>query len=77
MQTGTSASVRVSACKADPLDARAAFKEAVLDFVDEPTPTNARRCLATSRLLALATARAAQASPLPGPKRRARAGGDA
>ena len=67
--------MRVSACKADPLDARAAFKEAVLEFSEEPTPVNARRYLAASRLLALATARAAQASPPPRPKRRARAGG--
>ena len=58
-----------------PLDARAAFKEAVLDFSEEPTPVNARRYLAASRLLALATERAAQASPLSGPKRRARGGG--
>jgi geranylgeranyl diphosphate synthase type II len=46
-----------------PLDARAAFKEAVLDFSEEPTPVNARRYLAASRLLALATARAVGREP--------------
>lgn len=57
-----------------PLDVRAAFKEAVLDFVEEPTPTNARRYLAASCLLARAAERAAEVSPRRRPKRRARVG---
>ena len=56
-----------------PPDVRAAFKDAVLDFVEEPTPTNARRYLAASCLLARAAERHAEASPVVRPKRRARA----
>jgi hypothetical protein len=38
-----------------PLDPKTAFREAVLDFAEEPTPLNARRYLAASLLLAHAT----------------------
>jgi hypothetical protein len=37
------------------LDPKTAFREAVLDFAEEPTPLNARRYLAASLLLAQAT----------------------
>jgi len=40
------------------LSAHAAFRAAVLDLAEEPTPTNARRYLVASRLLEEAQARA-------------------
>jgi hypothetical protein len=52
-----------------PLDPKTAFREAVLDFAEEPTPLNARRYLAASFLLAEA---AGDETPAPAGQRASR-----
>jgi hypothetical protein len=49
------------------VDPYAAFKQAVLDLAEEVTPTNVRRYLAASRLLARADETGARRLPLPAP----------
>jgi hypothetical protein len=53
-----------------PLDPKTAFRKAVLDLAEEPTPLNARRYLAASRLLAGATESAAAEPARPRKSRR-------
>jgi hypothetical protein len=53
-----------------PLDPKTAFREAVLDLAEEPTPLNVRRYLAASRLLAEATEGVAAPAHRPAARRR-------
>jgi hypothetical protein len=52
-------------------DPYATFREAVLDLVEEPTPANAKRALAASRLLERARRRSERRTSDTGDRRRA------